>query len=218
MISLFVVNHDLQASVVFRSDEIPSVIEYGFVAVVAYAFYKIIVNEIINDEPPKIIYAVEDSSCYAYKYIMPPNEYEKMEKSITHSDRIKCIEFFWENYGSLNMRNEFESRIKFANENFSNSFKRGWRTDPGRIFLLYGQPEDKVNETINEKSFPYMESPGLNKVQIWYYPRRKGLVEMPSYLREFDDGRMFFVFSEAINGINEQVYSTEPGEKNKISY
>jgi hypothetical protein len=42
--------------------------------------------------------------------------------------------------------------------------------------------------------------------------------DVPGFLREFNDGRIFFVFSDQQNGQVEQLYSTEVGEVIKVGY
>ena len=38
-------------------------------------------------------------------------------------------------------KNEFYRRVAVANHNFSFLFGNGWRTDRGRIYIMYGQPD-----------------------------------------------------------------------------
>lgn len=50
--------------------------------------------------------------------------------------------------------------LNFANSNFSMGKKQGWRTDRGRVLLVYGHPDeiDRVPSDVNTKSY-----------QIWRY-------------------------------------------------
>lgn len=54
---------------------------------------------------------------------------------------------------------EYFERVDYANKNFS-SFRKGWKSDMGRIYIIYG-PADEIEEhPFDTDSPPY---------QIWYY-------------------------------------------------
>ncbi len=61
-------------------------------------------------------------------------------------------------------KNEFYEehvrRFNYANENFGQSLSKGWRTDRGRIYILYGDPDEI-------EAYP-MEM-GRNPTEVWYY-------------------------------------------------
>lgn len=73
-------------------------------------------------------------------------------------------------------KNEFYDehvrRFNHANEKFSASLSKGWRTDRGRIYILYGEP-DEVEA--------YSMEIGRNPTEVWYY---------------FDRGRRFVFVDE----------------------
>jgi GWxTD domain-containing protein len=41
---------------------------------------------------------------------------------------------------------QFRSRIDFADRNFSSTLERGILTDRGRVFVRYGEPDDRITE------------------------------------------------------------------------
>jgi len=77
-------------------------------------------------------------------YLMKDKEYEELIK-IKDSDSLKkAIDNFWlSNIQSTQKASDvialYYERVEMANKQFSN-FKEGWKTDPGRIFILFGPP------------------------------------------------------------------------------
>ena len=63
---------------------------------------------------------------------------------------------------------EYSQFLEYANENFSVGNKPGWKTDLGRILLIYGQPDEI-------ERFP--SSPNYRSYQIWRYYILEGGVE-----------------------------------------
>jgi len=77
-------------------------------------------------------------------YLMDEDQYDSL-MSITSPEALKKeIDHFW----LSNIKNEqtakdvialYYERVEMANKQFSN-FKEGWKTDPGRVFILFGPP------------------------------------------------------------------------------
>ncbi|HEX9974093.1 MAG TPA: GWxTD domain-containing protein [bacterium] len=63
---------------------------------------------------------------------------------------------------------EYSQFLEYANKNFSVGNKPGWKTDLGRILLIYGQPDEI-------ERFP--SSPNYRSYQIWRYYILEGGVE-----------------------------------------
>lgn len=78
--------------------------------------------------------------------------------------------------------NEFQRRIKYANDNFG-SYKSGWQTDRGMMYILLGEPDRVQNDIRGE---------------IWIY----GFAEI---------NNMQFVFQKTGLGINDNDYVLERG-------
>ena len=51
-------------------------------------------------------------------------------------------------------------RIEFANENFDDGLGKGWRSDQGRVYIVYGPPDEVERYSFERRSQPY---------QIWHY-------------------------------------------------
>ncbi len=65
-------------------------------------------------------------------------------------------------------RQEYLSRIRYGNENFGAMGMKGWKTDRGRVYALYGAPS-YIDRYPNE--------PNLHPYQIWQYPNiEKGVI------------------------------------------
>ena len=77
-------------------------------------------------------------------YIMDEDKYDSLMSITSPASLKKEIDNFW----LSNIKNEqtardvialYYERVEMANKQFSN-FKEGWKTDPGRIFILFGPP------------------------------------------------------------------------------
>ncbi len=82
-------------------------------------------------------------------YIITSEERAAFKKLSTDDEREQFIENFWErrnpNPGSPEneFKEEYYRRIAYANEHFASGIQ-GWRTDRGRIYIMYG-PADEVD-------------------------------------------------------------------------
>ncbi len=91
---------------------------------------------------------------------------------ITEIDGMKkFIAEFWKRRdpdpaNSVNKyKKTYFENLQFANTNFESSFKEGWRTDQGRVILIYGKPDEIDRHPSSINSVPY---------QIWYYYSLEG--------------------------------------------
>ncbi|OPL17620.1 MAG: hypothetical protein AVO35_09325 [Candidatus Aegiribacteria sp. MLS_C] len=96
---------------------------------------------------------------------------------------------FWQ--GAPDQREVFEQRCRDAEE-YASPFKEGWRTDRGRVLVIYGPPDDIDAVLIQGEQLPN---------ETWYYYGR---------------GNEMFVFAD-LSGTGDyvQVFSTVEGE---VSY
>ncbi len=86
----------------------------------------------------------------------------------------------------------FLEKCEFAENRYGGAFREGWQTDRGRVYLIYGEPDDIEANPFSTTQAPY---------EIWYY---YGNVEDT------------FVFADLMgNGDFTQIYSSIAGE---ISY
>ena len=80
-------------------------------------------------------------------YIITDEERASFKKLTTDEEREQFIEAFWErrnpNPGSPEneFKEEYYRRIAYANEHFASGVP-GWKTDRGRIYIMYGPPDE----------------------------------------------------------------------------
>jgi GWxTD domain-containing protein len=80
-------------------------------------------------------------------YIITDSERASFKKLSTAEEREQFIEAFWErrnpNPGSPEneFKEEYYRRIAYANEHYASGIP-GWRTDRGRIYIMYGPPDE----------------------------------------------------------------------------
>jgi GWxTD domain-containing protein len=97
-------------------------------------------------------------------YIADGKEMKKLEGASIES-REAVWEEFWSQKDPIpetpenETSDEYFRRVDYANEQFK-SYTSGWRTDRGRIYIVYGQPDEIEYHPFEEGSVPY---------QVWYY-------------------------------------------------
>ena len=80
-------------------------------------------------------------------YIITDAERAAFKKLSTDDGREAFIENFWESRNAHpgshenEFKEEYYRRIAYANEHFASSIP-GWKTDRGRIYIMYGPPEE----------------------------------------------------------------------------
>jgi len=81
-------------------------------------------------------------------YIISPEEKEVFGKLATSEERDQFIEQFWRRRDPdpKTAANEFKEehyrRIAYANENYQSGLA-GWKTDRGRVYIIYGPPDQR---------------------------------------------------------------------------
>jgi len=117
------------------------------------------------------------------KYILNENEI----KEITTEDEIVLvsnIEHYWEAnnpepYSSINeYQKSFYERVLEADKRYSvRGYMDGWKTDMGKIYIKYGEPDEIIKEAFPENTKPY---------EIWTY---------------FNSGKQFVFFDKGGDGV-----------------
>ena len=102
------------------------------------------------------------------RYVLPYSEYKQL-KGKDESEKWEAINTYWKEKDPTPETNENEllselnDRVKFSNKNFS-ILMHGWRSDRGRIYIIYGEPQ-MVDES-------YRDNRGYN-YQKWVYANGK---------------------------------------------
>ena len=105
------------------------------------------------------------------KYVLPYSEYRKISDQ-NDSKKWELINLYWKDKDPtpITIENEllieFNQRVKYSNKNFS-IFSKGWRSDRGKIYIIYGEP-NLVDES-------YQDSIG-HQYQKWVYPNGKEFI------------------------------------------
>jgi GWxTD domain-containing protein len=136
------------------------------------------------------------------KYVTRSEDNKAFDKLTTVGARQEFLQNFWtrvenEELGRLNLtRSIYLQRVQTANQRYKTYAKEGWRTDQGRVLVLYGEPDEIQRFTNSSDSKPY---------EIWNYHQIEGGVE--------------FVFID-ITGFNEYllVHSTKRDEIQDASW
>ncbi len=135
------------------------------------------------------------------------NEFKEVEFLLTKSkitisddmnleDKGKFLEAFWRRYDDdpstpeVPARNLFHKRVIEADERWNNSRMPGHKTDRGRIYSLYGEPDEKEMHPHDIHAKPY---------EIWSYHKLKG-------------GTIFIFVDRSGFGEYTLVHSNLPGE------
>ncbi|GJQ61653.1 MAG: hypothetical protein SCALA702_07060 [Melioribacteraceae bacterium] len=130
------------------------------------------------------------------KYIAASSEIDQYEKLDSLNSKREYFYEFWKKRDPDPSTNENEFKIEYmyrldyVNERYGSFYKKGYRTDRGRIYLLYGEP-DQIDRYPNETNMkPY---------EIWYF--------------NTIEGGVYFVFGD-ITGFSdyELLSSTKRGE------
>jgi GWxTD domain-containing protein len=148
-------------------------------------------------------------------YIITDAERETFLKLSTNEEREQFIENFWLRRDPTpdTPENEFKEehfrRIAYANEHFA-SGAPGWKTDRGRIYIIWGKPDNTDTHPSGGNYNRTPEEGGGNTetypFEDWTYNYLEGIG--PNVKIEFVDK----------SGTNEYRLSTDPGEKDALLY
>lgn len=92
-------------------------------------------------------------------------------KNLTNADgKREFIYSIWarpndENLPPLLFREQYLGRARYADDQFKSVYSPGWRSDRGRVFVLYGVPSNVERFPSTETTVPY---------QVWTYDKLKG--------------------------------------------
>jgi GWxTD domain-containing protein len=148
-------------------------------------------------------------------YIITDTERRAFLQLQTNEEREQFIEEFWQRRNpdpdSVDnpVKEEHYRRIAYANEHFPSGIA-GWRTDRGRIYIMYGKPDTLESHTQGENyERPLAEGGGETKTyafEDWTYHYIEGIGENVEL--EFVDP----------TGTGEFHLTTDPSEKDALLY
>jgi GWxTD domain-containing protein len=129
------------------------------------------------------------------RYIAQKEERDTFKKLNLEGKR-KYIKEFWAKRDQTpgtpenEYKKDYLSRVQHANQHYKGNFREGWRTDRGRVMLIYGRPDEIERFPFSNQNRSY---------EIWHYYQVQGGVD--------------FVFVDKREmGDYELVHSTARGE------
>jgi len=108
-------------------------------------------------------------------YIITDEERKAFKKLQTDDERERFIEEFWRrrdpdpDTDENEYREQYYERIAYANEHFASGIP-GWKTDRGRIWIMYGKPDETESHPAGG---PYEREPSEGGGQTSTYPFEK---------------------------------------------
>lgn len=124
-----------------------------------------------------------------FRLLLTPDQVRMYDGLIDDEARARYYDEYWSN--RVAGRAEFERRCQLSSQ-FDTVFRQGWQTDRGRVWIIYGPPEEIERHPFAVGGFPY---------EIWSY---------------YENGNETFVFYDRDGTGNYlQIYSTVDGE---VSY
>ncbi len=147
-------------------------------------------------------------------YIISDEERSAFLQLQTNEEREQFIEAFWQRRDPTpdTVENEFKEehyrRIAYANERFASGIP-GWRTDRGRIYIMWGKPDEiESHSSGSTYNRPMSEGGGQTTVygfEDWTYHYMEGIGQ--NITIEFVDP----------TGTNEYHITMDPGEKDALA-
>ena len=111
-------------------------------------------------------------------YVITDEERRAFKKLQTDLEREKFIEEFWRRRDpdpdteENEFKEEYYERIAYANEHFSSGIP-GWKTDRGRIWIMYGKPDERETHPMggnyDRPSYHGGGSTTTYPFEIWFY-------------------------------------------------
>ncbi|RQV99375.1 GWxTD domain-containing protein [bacterium] len=133
-----------------------------------------------------------DSAIELMHYLFDTKADEETVRAYNEEGKRKYLQTYWRDreLGEPNAANNYFARVAVANMRYGYFNKPGWRTDRGRIFITYGEPNEVVRN---------YEQADQTDHEIWIYEQLEGGVQ--------------FVFVDKTGfGVLELVHSTKKGE------
>lgn len=128
-------------------------------------------NEFLKSEYAAMTEKELDNEYEKMIYILSDEDIKRYEMLKLLNDKRKFLYAFWKskdlnpNKPILKYKQEYFKRIDEANRMFKEAYNEGWKTDRGRIFIIYGKPDDIDNH-------PFQA--GTKSYQVWTYNSVEG--------------------------------------------
>jgi GWxTD domain-containing protein len=100
------------------------------------------------------------------QYIATPDEMSHMRDGKTDSEKRKRFMDFWKSKDPtpLSRKNEvmleYYRRLKYADKNYSTVYSKGWKSDRGMVYIIFGKPDNIDSHPYEMDTKPY---------EVWDY-------------------------------------------------
>jgi GWxTD domain-containing protein len=111
-------------------------------------------------------------------YVITEEERRAFKKLATDDERERFIEEFWRrrdpdpDTDENEFKEEYYERIAYANEHFASGIP-GWKTDRGRIWIMYGKPDERethpMGGSYDRPSYEGGGSTTTYPFELWFY-------------------------------------------------
>jgi GWxTD domain-containing protein len=143
-------------------------------------------NETQSQDPTTKARNVKPELKKAYKdwlekdvtYVITDEERKAFKKLATDDERERFIEEFWRrrdpdpDTDENEFKEEYYERIAYANEHFASGIP-GWKTDRGRIWIMYGKPDGQethpMGGSYDRPSYEGGGSTSTYPFETWFY-------------------------------------------------
>ncbi len=205
------------------NEEMPTWIKVTIATLFTLSFGKWCWDKFHSESQKRKVLSGADSSSLALAYLLKGERLLKFKNLKTEKERQQFSEKYWQEldpypYDTQNeLKMEFEGRVREANVRFSTNYKKGWRTDKGRVYILYGHPDEIKPLPFSSSIFKPPYNSKYVDMEIWLYDRTGGLADIPDDLKPYTGNRLFFLFARLSGKAGfRQVYSSEIEELNDI--
>ena len=136
-------------------------------------------------------------------YVMSDQDRDRFEDLTKLNDKRKFLFEFWKakdinpNTQVLESKITYFKRVSEANKSYKEAYTEGWKTDRGRIYIIYGQPDDVEKYPFESQSKSY---------EIWKYNSIEG------------GGECSFVEIQQATGVYKLVHSTFRNELRNMDW
>src|SRR6267143_4012212 len=127
---------------------------------------------------PELKKAYKDWLDHDVAYIITDEERKAFKKLATDDERERFIEEFWRrrdpdpDTDENEFKEEYYERIAYANEHFASGMP-GWKSDRGRIWIMYGKPDERETHPMGGNyERPSYEGGGNTSTypfETWFY-------------------------------------------------
>jgi len=137
-----------------------------------------------------------DKEFQQIKYLATESEMYLINQLKDEEGKKKFLQDFWNRMEAGSdgrspvKRADFLQSVSIANDRYSHFGKEGWRTDRGRVFILYGKPDEIERHPSEGEARPF---------EIWYY-------------YQIENGVQFIFVDRTGFGDYQLVHSTKRGE------